>query len=186
MKLYLNDTSPFAKFVLICIKEYDLEMPELIWVNPWSFDPNLIAHNPFSMVPALTLDDGSSLYESSIIVDYLTQGKYAPKTIKEYQIQAFGKQLLETTFRHVSLLRYAPNDAPAHPFIARSKAMIISGLQKMPNTDNISYKKPFELQFWCALDYIYFRLPDLANEYINSDTQRKLSTITTQDSFIVS
>ncbi len=144
-------------------------MPELIWVAPWSFDSKLVDHNPFSMVSALELNDGRSLYESSVIVDYLTQEKYAPKTIEEYQIFAFGKQLLETTFRHVSLLRYTLHDTPAYPFIARSKAMIINGLQKMPNTDNISYEKPFELQFWCALDYIYFRLFDLANEYINND-----------------
>lgn len=42
----------------------------LIEVDPWS-DERLRAVNPLGQVPAIELDDGGMLYESSVIVDYM-------------------------------------------------------------------------------------------------------------------
>ncbi|MGL4766973.1 MAG: glutathione S-transferase N-terminal domain-containing protein [Formosimonas sp.] len=186
MKLYLNETSPFARLVLMCIVEYQLDKPQLVWVDPWSFSDELAQKNPFSMVPTLELADGEVVYESGIIINYLTQNQQVPQTLVEVQRLALGKMLLETAFRHVSLLRYSPDHALPHPFIARTEKMLIHGLQRLHdmqfelNANSLSMPM---LQLFCALDYMDFRLPEIAQQHMPSHIRTQLNLVKTKDSF---
>lgn len=184
MKLYLNDTSPFARLVLICISEYNLPAPELVWVNPWSFSDDLLPLNPFSMVPTLELDDGEALYESGIIVNYLTQNQHIPQSLLDFQTLALGKTLLDTAFRHVSLSRYAPDGATPHPFIARTEHMIIHALESLPSHLNTENPSLATLQLFCALDYVNFRLPLLAQKHFSEYIKAQLAIFKRRTSFV--
>lgn len=188
MKLYLNDTSPFARLILICALEYDIKEIELIWVNPWEMPTNLLAINPFSTVPVLELDNGDVLYESSIIALYLTSHLPLP-TFIEYQRLALGKMLIETAFRHVSLARYSSRNLPCHPFITRTEQVIKQVLQTLLEADLPSFSVNVapdlaSLQLVVALDYIAFRLPNLVEAYLHPKVTARLNTFQLRQSFV--
>lgn len=71
MRLWYAPTSPFARKVRIAAAELGLaDRIALRVTDPWT-DAGLRALNPLAKVPTLELDDGSILYESVVICDYL-------------------------------------------------------------------------------------------------------------------
>ncbi len=74
MKLYYTSTSPFVRKVLLTAHELGLvDRLELTVLRPSPLapDPVLSLTNPLSKIPALVLDDGSTLYDSRVICEYL-------------------------------------------------------------------------------------------------------------------
>ena len=75
VKLYHTTTSPFVRKVLVAAHELGLaDRIELAFLRPvpTRADPELSKVNPLNKIPALVLDDGSVLYDSSVIVEYLS------------------------------------------------------------------------------------------------------------------
>jgi len=70
MKLIASLTSPFARKVRIVLQEKRIECPLTVDI-PWEANTQVPNVNPLGKVPVLVLDDGSSLYDSRVIVDYL-------------------------------------------------------------------------------------------------------------------
>jgi glutathione S-transferase len=70
MKLLASLISPYTRKVRVVLaeKRIDCEM-ELVDVQP--VDNPVNAHNPLGKVPTLVLDDGSALYDSRVIVEFL-------------------------------------------------------------------------------------------------------------------
>lgn len=74
MLLRHSHTSPFVRKVSVLLHETGLiGRVRFETVDGWSEPAALIADNPLSMVPTLVLDDGSVLYDSRVICDYLDQ-----------------------------------------------------------------------------------------------------------------
>ncbi|MCU0549905.1 MAG: glutathione S-transferase N-terminal domain-containing protein [Leptolyngbya sp. Prado105] len=186
MKLYLNNTSPFARWVLVCGLEYVIPTLELVWVDPWATPANLTRVNPFSTVPVLQLDQGEALYESSSIVRYLIPT--AAPSLRELQRLALGKMLLETAFRHVSLKRNSLIDGPPHPLIEQTYQGLTRVLQGL-STENLPSFAPTEipdiasLQLSVGLDYIAFRCPDLLTACADRSLQERLLMYQSRPSF---
>ena len=70
MKLLASPTSPYARKVRIALAEKKIDC-ELVEASPWVKDSIVPAHNPLGKVPVLILDDGTALYDSRVIVEYL-------------------------------------------------------------------------------------------------------------------
>jgi glutathione S-transferase len=70
MKLLSSPTSPYARKVRIALAEKKIDC-ELIEASPWAKDTIVPSHNPLGKVPVLLLDDGTALYDSRVIVEYL-------------------------------------------------------------------------------------------------------------------
>src|SRR6266446_10295132 len=70
MKLLASHTSPFARKVRIAIAEKKIEC-ELVEESPWVPGTSVPDYNPLCKVPVLVLDDGTALYDSRVIVEYL-------------------------------------------------------------------------------------------------------------------
>ena len=70
MKLLYTVNSPYARKVRIVAleKHIDVELQEVVLNDP---DCPVKNHNPLGKVPVLVLDDGDSLYDSRVIVEYL-------------------------------------------------------------------------------------------------------------------
>jgi glutathione S-transferase len=189
MKLYLNTTSPFARWVLVCALEYAVPDLELIWVNPWDTPETLTRVNPFSTVPVLQINQTEALYESSIIVRYLIQTSIAQApSLQELQRLALGKMLLDTAFRHTSLKRYTPVGLPPHPFIEQTERGLTRVLQTLSVQDLPSFsaqERPdlASLQVAIGLDYIAFRCPDLFVSSVAQPLQEQLRTYQLRLSF---
>lgn len=70
MKLIASYTSPFARKVRIVLAEKHIEC-ELQVEIPWDVGSCVPDFNPLGKIPVLLLDDGSPLYDSRVIVEYL-------------------------------------------------------------------------------------------------------------------
>jgi len=82
MLLRHSHTSPFVRKVMVLVHETGLtDRVATETVDGWSEPDHLTKDNPLSMVPTLVLDDGSSLYDSPVICDYLDQQHKGPKMI---------------------------------------------------------------------------------------------------------
>ncbi|MES2499622.1 MAG: glutathione S-transferase N-terminal domain-containing protein [Pseudomonadota bacterium] len=70
MKLLYTVNSPYARKVRIVAleKHIDIELQQVVLTDP---DCPVNNHNPLGKVPVLVLDDGDSLYDSKVIVEYL-------------------------------------------------------------------------------------------------------------------
>jgi glutathione S-transferase len=72
MKLLYSLTSPYARKVRIVAaeKRIAIDLQVVVLADP---DCTVFLHNPLGKIPVLIMDDGESLYDSSVIVDYLDQ-----------------------------------------------------------------------------------------------------------------
>ena len=70
MKLLVSLPSPYTRKVRIVLAEKKIDCEtELVDVNP--VDNAVNPHNPLGKVPTLVLDDGTALYDSRVIVEFL-------------------------------------------------------------------------------------------------------------------
>lgn len=171
MQLYLNDTSPFARFVLVTALEAGVEEMKLNWVDPWETPDSLTAVNPFSTVPALKVNDAPIIIESLLICQYLVQSFRKnhgsnPADARDLHRLSIGKTLMEMSLRHVILRRFVQQ--PEHcELYTRSKAGVVralAGLDDVFRAPPANEPPDFPMADSClalALSYVRFRLPEL-------------------------
>ncbi len=70
MKLLYSPTSPYARKVRVVAAEKKLDL-DLEKADPYGVEQQLVKVNPLGKVPALIMDDGASLFDSRVIVEYL-------------------------------------------------------------------------------------------------------------------
>ena len=70
MKLIGSYTSPFVRKVRIVLAEKKMEC-EFDIDSPWTADSAVPNHNPLGKIPVLLLDDGTPLFDSRVIVEYI-------------------------------------------------------------------------------------------------------------------
>ena len=70
MKLLYSPTSPFARKARVVAAEKKLEL-ELERADPYAETSHLFGVNPLGKIPVLIMDDGASLFDSRVIVEYL-------------------------------------------------------------------------------------------------------------------
>jgi len=70
MKLIAALTSPYARKVRIVMAEKKLDY-QLELENVWAPDTKIQESNPLGKVPCLIMEDGGSLFDSRVIVEYL-------------------------------------------------------------------------------------------------------------------
>ncbi|MCC7047374.1 MAG: glutathione S-transferase [Alphaproteobacteria bacterium] len=74
MKLFFSAASPYVRKVMVVAHELGVadrieHLPSA--AHPVKRDSTIVAHNPLGQVPTLLLDDGSPLYDSRVICEYL-------------------------------------------------------------------------------------------------------------------
>lgn len=80
MKLRYSKTSPFVRKVRMTA--WELDLTDRIVLDPtdaWSPATTLPQDNPLGKVPTLVLEDGSTLYDSAVICEYLDSLGGTPK-----------------------------------------------------------------------------------------------------------
>ena len=70
MKLVGSKTSPYVRKIRVMLAEKNLPC-EFIEDNAWHAATTVPRYNPLNKVPALVLEDGESVYDSSVITEYL-------------------------------------------------------------------------------------------------------------------
>ena len=93
MRLIASLTSPYARKVRVTLAEKKIEC-ELVKDNPWAPDTQTAGVNPLGKVPVLVLDDGTTVFDSRVIVEYLDG------------ISPVGRLLPEASRRRVLIKRW--------------------------------------------------------------------------------
>ncbi|MDE2007921.1 MAG: glutathione S-transferase N-terminal domain-containing protein [Rhodospirillales bacterium] len=106
MKLFYSPTSPYVRNVMACAILRGLDgRIEKVPTNPHQSPPGLIAANPLSKVPCLLADDGTALFDSPVICEYLDDLGTAPKLFpapgparwRALVLQAMGDGILDAS-----------------------------------------------------------------------------------------
>jgi glutathione S-transferase len=86
MKLLYSPASPYARKVLVLAHETGLIDRIAVTVagaSPTGPSPEVAAHNPLGKIPALVLEDGTALYDSRVICEYLDGLSAGPRLFPE-------------------------------------------------------------------------------------------------------
>jgi glutathione S-transferase len=190
MKLFLNAASPYARLIRMLLIETGLESEtDLRFVDPWNADEELLGVNPAGKIPALCLDDGTHLIESTCIADYLVHrsGRQelfpltSPDAPVRLEILGLGRAALDCSFGAVIQHRSARESPLAErwlgalPHIARRLDALYAQRTQPPAYDIGDFTVA------AAFDYIDFRLPQVnwrskaahLNERISAFAERR-------------
>ena len=80
LTLHFSHTSPYVRKVMMVAIEKGVEdRINKVVTNPWESGDALLKNNPLSKVPCLVLEDGTTLFDSPVICEYLDSlGDKAP------------------------------------------------------------------------------------------------------------
>lgn len=169
MKLYYSAGSPFVRKVLVTAIECGFkDQLTLLPTNPHQSPPEFVALNPFSKVPTLVLHDGTVLFESLLICEYLDDlaggGVVLPRSrAQRWQVlrkHALGNGLMEASvLRRVESLRAKETDREknlARQIAVTQRALdsISAGAQTLGAELELG-----NLSIAIALGYLDFRFP---------------------------
>jgi glutathione S-transferase len=165
MKLAHSAASPYVRKVNACaIKRGIDKQVERLKIG--TTDPALLQYNPLSKVPTLIADDGTCLYDSPVICEYLDSVGSAPKLFpppgparwKALQQQALGDGILDATQprrRELTL----PQDDGRKSYIALQQGKVKQALDTLEkDADKLGDLTTIgEITIGCALGYLDFR-----------------------------
>lgn len=196
MKLLHSHTSPFARKVRIVAAEKKLEL-EIEVADPWGPNPALIKVNPLGKVPALIMDDGSSLFDSRVIVEYLDGlspvHRLIPDTsrdriaVKRWESIADGACDAAIMAR-LENNRPDKNESSARQ-IERQRGKVLACLEEMSRELG---EREFcvgnalslaDIAVGCTLGYLKFRYPDITWETSYPNLSRLYRKLAARPSF---
>jgi len=171
MKLYGSKTSPYVRKVRVQAMERGYwDQLEFLELGTMPTAPNADIVNPLKKVPALVIDDGTVLFDSRVICEYLDGvlggGAAFPAAgdarWTALRFQALGDGLLDAALlsRYEAALR--PEKFRWADWIAGQTIKIDGALADM-NTHAASFAERVDIgtiTTGCSLGYLDFRFPD--------------------------
>lgn len=166
MELWYAPTSPFARKVRIAAHELGLSGKlTLVRVDPWR-EGRLRALNPLSKVPTLVLPNGTVLFESAVICDYLDtlagrrlHPQEGPKRWRTLLLQALADGAMTAMGRLFADERKSPGQPPSgmqERFCAAREA----ALDQLEGETLRAEPLIGEIAVAALLGYLDFRWPD--------------------------
>lgn len=133
-RLLIARPSPFARKVRVALIEKGLPF-ETLMDNPWLADAQAGLHNPLAKVPVLFAADGSTVYDSRVIVEYLEAIAPAPpllpaapaERVAARQIEALADGVCDAVVLIV-LERARPAAMQSADWITRQRAKVAAGV----------------------------------------------------------
>ncbi len=173
MKLIGSLTSPYARKARIVLAEKKIDY-EFIVDSPWTAETQVSKYNPLGKIPVLVLDDGSTLFDSRVIVEYLDsvtpnnrlfpQGGRQRIQVKRWEALADG---VSDAAAAAFLEAKRPEGERSASWIERQRGKIELGVRAM---DTDLGEAPWcqgnalslaDIACGCALGYLVFRFPDI-------------------------
>ncbi len=172
MKLYYRPASPFARKVRVIARELDIKLEE-VQVDAKTSE-ELHRANPIAKLPTLVLDDGSSLFNSRVICEYLNEtggGRFFPGMSiwrnNTGRWRALGLAALGDGISEAALQCMIENTMPEGKrraeVVAYQRTLIVDAIATLERFAPRFAELPTigEISVACALGYVGFRLPDL-------------------------
>jgi len=182
MKLIGSVTSPYVRKVRVVLAEKKLDYVFEL-ENVWSADTKIAASNPLGKVPCLLMEDGSAMYDSRVIVEYLDTLTPVCKLLPANSRDRANVKVWEALADGVgdaAVLAYLertqrPAELQSQAWIDRQMGKVRNGLQVM--SDNLG-EQPFcmgihytlaDVAVGCVLGWLALRFPaiDWRGDYPN-------------------
>ncbi|MCY0872649.1 MAG: glutathione S-transferase N-terminal domain-containing protein [Acidithiobacillus caldus] len=173
MRLYATPTSPYARKVRIVLAEkhlpYDLE-----WVDLRSADHPAKTVNPLGKIPVLVLNDGTPVYDSSVIVQYLDLAHPEPPLIptdlpgrlRALRGEALADGIMDSTITWVMEQRHS-SECQDGALLARMRTKVITALSMLQaqvpqwqDKDKADHLELPEIAAIAAIAYVDLRAPE--------------------------
>jgi glutathione S-transferase len=168
MKLAYSPNSPYVRKCVVLAIQRGIDKQMGLW-TVGTTDPALVKVNPLSKVPTLVLDDGTALYDSPVICEYLDGVGDGPKMFpaagparwKALRQEALGDGILDATQprrREIAL----PQDEGRQTYIALQQGKVKAALAVLEaEADSLGMLTNIgEITIACALGYMDFRYPN--------------------------
>lgn len=173
MKLIGSLTSPYVRKARVVLAEkhidYDFELD-----SPWGAGTHVPEFNPLGKIPVLVLDDGTTLFDSRVIVEYLDNvspvSRLLPETnrhrilVKRWEALADG---ICDASAAIFLEQKRPVMQQSEDWIARQQQKVHLGLEAAAHDlgekswcGGEGYSLA-DIALGCALGYLDFRFPEV-------------------------
>lgn len=173
MKLISATPSPFARKIRIILHEKAIPF-DLRTEVPWNDDTTLPLHNPLEKLPVLVLDDGSTVYDSTYIAEWLERRHPHPPLLPPDDDGILAHKRLEVLGAGVCdaivlifLERQRTPEARSAPWLARQRRKVEGGLAetaRLIGAREFAVGSRFglgDIAAGCMLGYLDLRLPEL-------------------------
>jgi len=196
MKLIASLTSPYARKVRIVLAEKKIDCPFEL-ENPWADETQVADYNPLGKVPVLELDDGMTLYDSRVIVEYLDNispvsrlfpdGNRQSILVRRWEALADG---IIDAMVAIVLEKRRPEGMQSEALVQRQQHKIERGLATLSNDlgdrlwchgDGYSLA---DIATGCCLAYLSFRAPHIAWQEQYPNLKALQDKLETRQSFI--
>jgi glutathione S-transferase len=172
MKLIGSVTSPYVRKVRVVLAEKKLDYAFEL-ENVWSQDTKISASNPLGKVPCLVMEDGSAMYDSRVIAEYLDTLTPVCKLLPANSRDRANVKVWEALADGVgdaAVLAYLertqrPAELQSQAWIDRQMGKVSNSLQVM--SDNLG-EQPFcmgihytlaDVAVGCVLGWLLLRFP---------------------------
>jgi glutathione S-transferase len=177
MKLYYGTTSPYVRKVVVAGIELGLDdQIERVNTLPWEPDTQYGNVNPVGKVPALITDDGQTIYDSPVIIDYFDSLHDGPKLIpakgqERYEvlrIAALADGMMDAVILLFSELTRRPEELHWDFWDDRMRGTVARSLDAL-ETDASSFdaSQPDlgQITTACGVGWIEFRIETLGIDF---------------------
>jgi glutathione S-transferase len=170
MKLHGSLTSPYVRKVRILLREKGIAC-DFVVSDPWDEASMVPRLNPLGKVPALELDDGSTLFDSPVIIEYLdslgSESLLPASGELRWQVlrwQALGDGILDVAVTRLLETR-RPEELQSSASISHQESKVARSLAFI---DKANKGKHYlvddcftlaDLTIGVALEYVDFRYP---------------------------
>jgi glutathione S-transferase len=196
MKLVTSLTSPYGRKVRIVLLEKKIPF-QLQVENPWAPDSVVSTLNPLGKVPVLVLEDGVSVFDSRVIVEYLNHispvGNLIP-TEPKIRMMVRGVEALADGVTDAAVAVFlerkrAPDQQSADWLVLQEKTLY-RGLEALAEALG---EKPFylgnsmtlaDIACVCMLGYLELRFPEIAWRTAHPNLARLADALAARASFM--
>jgi glutathione S-transferase len=171
MKLLASPASPYTRKVRIVLAEKRIEC-EMENVDVQPVDNPVNSHNPLGKIPTLVLDDGTALYDSRVIVEFLDSvspiSRLIPDDMRDHVAVRRWEALADGVLDAGLLVRYEAlreKNEQSAAWSAKQLARMRRGMEQMqselngrPWCHNGRYSLA-DIAVGCCLGWLAFRRP---------------------------
>jgi glutathione S-transferase len=195
MKLVTSLTSPFGRKVRVVLLEKKIPF-QLQVENPWLPDSPIAEFNPLGKVPVLVLEDGVSVFDSRVIVEYLDHvspvAHLIPTELKSRMmvrgVEALADGVTDAAVALFLERKRAPEQQSGDWMLLQEKALF-RGLEALSEALG---EKPWylgnsmtlaDVACGCTLGYLELRFPEIDWRTAHPNLARHAEKLATRASF---